>query len=454
MDAVLGRGAMGIIYKAHDPAIGRTVAIKLVRADLLSGQGRDDYLARFQREAQAAGRCLHPNIVTIYDFALHEGNPFLAMEYVEGASLDAALPQGGFGRDDAVAVGAQVLDALTCAHGLGVVHRDIKPANVLLQSNGHVKVMDFGISRLEDTSLTQDGSMIGTPSYMSPEQCRGGPVDGRSDLFSTGVLLYELLTGEKPFRGKSFTEVITQLLQHDPPDLALRLGPDGAAVAAVVSRALQKRPSDRFAGAAEMVAALRAARADAAPQHTVFVPAETIIASQKASSAAALGPEGLDAALLGTLQSRLAEHVGPIARLMLSSAIKSSASLEALCSSLAAKIDSETARHEFMVAVRRDVSLHASRIATAQRTSVAAGGPASGAAATSPGAPAAATASAIPPEVVERVQAALTRHVGPIARILVRRALQQATTHGELLSALATHVEAQADRAAFLAAAG
>ena len=204
----LGRGAMGVIYQADDPDIGRTVAIKLVRADLLDGDDREQFLARFRHEARAAGRCAHPNIVALYDFAMHEGNPFLAMEFVDGVGLGQALKQAGrFAPAEAVAIITQVLDALGAAHALGIVHRDVKPANILLLPNGQVKVTDFGISRLDTSHITQDGAIIGTPAYMSPEQCRGDDVDARSDLFSVGSVLYELLTGSRAFSGRNVTEV-------------------------------------------------------------------------------------------------------------------------------------------------------------------------------------------------------------------------------------------------------
>ncbi len=183
---------MGVIYAAHDPVIDRKVAIKLIRADLLSGEEQADFVARFQREARAAGRCAHPNIVAIYDFAVHEGNPFLAMEYIDAGNLGQAIAASGrFSEAAAVAVIGQVLDALACAHGLGIVHRDVKPANILLPANGRVKMTDFGIARFDSSNLTLDGAVVGTPSYMSPEQCGGGAVDARSDLYSTGVVLYK-----------------------------------------------------------------------------------------------------------------------------------------------------------------------------------------------------------------------------------------------------------------------
>src|SRR5450631_626834 len=256
----LGRGAMGAIYKAHDPDIDRPVAIKLIRSDLLDSADREDFIARFRREAQAAGRFTHPNIVGIYDFGLHEGDPFLAMEFVEGAPLSQACPpQGRFATGDAIGIALQILLALHEAHAAGVVHRDIKPANILLLGGRRVKVTDFGIARMDTSNLTQKDAVIGTPSYMSPEQCRGDTVDGRSDLFSTGIVLFEMLAGRKPFIGASAAEVISKL-QHQPlPDLRMALPDVPEAVRAVIARSLVKDPVARYASAAEMADHLRAA---------------------------------------------------------------------------------------------------------------------------------------------------------------------------------------------------
>ena len=245
VEGVLGRGAMGVIYRAHDPDIDRPVAIKLIRADLLDGGDRANFIARFRREAQAAGRCAHPNIVAIYDFALHEGNPFLAMELVDGLTLVQAR-DARFAMEDAVFVMLQVLTALGAAHALGIVHRDIKPANIMLTPDSWVKVTDFGISRLDTSHLTQDGAVVGTPSYMSPEQCRGQAVDARTDLFSAGVVLFELLSGQKPFTGQNAIEVFERLLNQPAPDVRDVDPAIPGAMAAAVARSLAKDPAERF----------------------------------------------------------------------------------------------------------------------------------------------------------------------------------------------------------------
>lgn len=200
IDGVLGEGGMGVVYKGYDPLIARIVAIKTIRSNLLEGQSGKELLKRFRHEAQAAGRLTHPNIVAIYEYEEcgKEGYPYFIMEYVEGKELKDYLKMGvRFTFDQSLRIIEQVLEALGYAHAHGIIHRDIKPANVILLSDKNVKIADFGIAKLDDMEFTQTGKIIGTPSYMSPEQCKGLPVDGRSDLYSAALLLYELLTGKK-----------------------------------------------------------------------------------------------------------------------------------------------------------------------------------------------------------------------------------------------------------------
>ena len=215
IESMVGVGGMGQIYKAQDPDLRRTVAIKLISTKLMSGADRADYIKRFRREAEAAARCAHPNIVAVYDFALHEGQPFLAMEFVYGQSLRQILDAATvMSVPEAIGIMMQVLDALTSAHKQGVIHQDIKPGNIMLAPEKRVKVGDFGISRLMNVDTTTIFSTIGTPSYMSPEQCRGDDVDGRSDLFSSGATLFEMVSGERAFQGRNVTEV-SHRIQND-----------------------------------------------------------------------------------------------------------------------------------------------------------------------------------------------------------------------------------------------
>lgn len=426
---VLGRGAMGVIYKAHDPEIDRLVAIKLIRADLLDSDDRADFIARFRREAQAAGRCAHPNIVGIYDFALHDGNPFLVMEFIDGATLVQACPAGGrFAVEDAIFLAMQLLRALQAAHTMGIVHRDIKPANIMLTGGTLVKIADFGISRLDMSNLTQVDSVIGTPSYMSPEQCRGDAVDARSDLFSVGVVLYEMLSGQKPFAGRNSAEVFTKLLHAPAPDLRLILPdiPDG--IRAIVTRCLAKAPEDRFASAQEMAVALQ----EAAAAYGAAYADRTIIMPAPAAATIGDAPDttgGFDAELLDTLTLKLAEIMGPIAKHLVRSAVQKSGSLDVLCASLAASIDQPAARDRFQREVQRQLSRKVG--ITALR-----------------GEPE--TTGIFPAHELERLQKALARHVGPVARVLIKRAAPAADSTEVLWQSLAIHIDDAAARDAFL----
>ena len=429
---------MGVIYRAHDPVIDRKVAIKLVRADLLESEDRAEYITRFQGEAQAAGRCSHPNIVAVYDFALHEGNPYLAMEYIDGVTLgqvqagQVQARTGGFGVPEIVDLAGQMLDGLGAAHALGVIHRDIKPANVMLTAGGRVKVTDFGISRLDTSRTTGVGSVVGTPSYMSPEQCRGETVDARSDLFSVAVVLYELVTGAKPFRGTSQHEVWHKLLHEEPPD-SETLRPDAPLfLHAVIRRGLAKSAGGRFETAAAMAAAVRGAGAGPPPGADLD---RTVLAARPAAGAAPDAGDALvvDSTTLTTIERRLAQHVGPIAGHLVRSAVRKADTMEALCLTLAASIADAAGRDRFNADMK--VQLAGSLTRAGSRL-----------------VPGTAGGTTLPDADLARAQAALTRFVGPVARVLVRRAAPGCADLPQLWQRLAQHVEAEGDRAAFLKA--
>ena len=252
----LARGAMGIVYEAYDTLIKRRVALKTIRPDQLDGEKTADMLARFRREAQAAGRLNHPNIVAIYDFDEDAGTSFIAMEFVEGRELKERFAANErFRMQDVERIMTAILDALDYSHRQGVVHRDVKPANIFLLEDGGVKVADFGIAHLDSSNLTQVGTVVGTPNYMSPEQIMGLPVDGRTDIFAAGVILYQFLTGERPFAG-STTTTMQKVLKEDPlPPSTLNVQLP-AAIDAVVRKALAKRADDRYQTAREFAQAL------------------------------------------------------------------------------------------------------------------------------------------------------------------------------------------------------
>jgi tRNA A-37 threonylcarbamoyl transferase component Bud32 len=283
----IGRGAMGVVYEGYDPLIKRVVALKTIRPDQLAGEDSGTVIARFRREAQAAGRLSHPNIVSIHDFGEDAGVWFIAMEHVKGRELKECFDGNErFRTADVVRIMSQILAALDYSHRQGVIHRDIKPANIFLLDDGNVKVADFGIAHIDSSSLTQAGTVLGTPSYMSPEQILGLPVDGRSDLFSAGVILYQFLTGERPFAGSAAT-TMQKVLKEDPlppSTLNVQVLP---VMDAVVRKALAKRADDRFQSAQEFADAIRAAVPMAAPEAKRLSDAEPTIIAKAAPPALA-----------------------------------------------------------------------------------------------------------------------------------------------------------------------
>lgn len=258
IQGILGKGAMGVVYKGFDPNIARLVAIKTIHASLLDTDMGRELLNRFRNEAQAVGRLNHANIVAIYEFDQDHGTPYFVMEFVEGQDLKSLQKDGRkFTPEEAVNIVSAILTALAYTHQLGIVHRDIKPANVFITHNNQIKLADFGIARVDNAELTQMGSVLGTPSYMSPEQCKGMKVDARSDLFSTGVVLYELLVGRKPFGGENTHAIMHSVLSAEPArpsshDKAVPKEFDD-----IIKKALAKKVEDRYQSAEEFRTALQ-----------------------------------------------------------------------------------------------------------------------------------------------------------------------------------------------------
>ncbi len=260
IEKTLGRGAMGVVYLARDPIIDRLVALKTLRVDL-DADHAEEFRERFVREARAAGRLNHPGIVTVHDVGEdpETGLMYIAMEHVEGRDLKQILSTGHVFRPSEVArIAADVAIALDYAHSLGVVHRDVKPANIILTADGTPKITDFGIARLETSNLTVDGQFIGTPNFMSPEQITGKGIDGRSDLFSLGVVLFTLLTGQRPFGGDTMHEVTLRIVQ-EPSPIPSKIGTEiPAAFNPIVLKCLEKNPEKRFQTGQELAKVLAA----------------------------------------------------------------------------------------------------------------------------------------------------------------------------------------------------
>jgi serine/threonine-protein kinase len=298
----VGRGGMGVVYEGYDPLIHRRVALKTLISELFTGTQADTYLTRLQREAQAAGRLSHPNIVAVYDFGEEPlPNPehagarmaFIAMEFVEGRELSSYLSAAErFPQAEIARIMSQLLDALEYSHKHGVVHRDIKPSNIILLADGTVKVADFGIARIESSTLTQVGTVMGSPSYMSPEQFLAQTVDGRSDLYSAGVVFYELLTGEVPFAG-SFSNIMHRVLNEEPSPASVLNVHLSKSIDAILRRAMAKRPAERYQSAAEFKHAILAEFSGAAVTDAVTQPAQaTAVRPPSAVSSPAAASSG------------------------------------------------------------------------------------------------------------------------------------------------------------------
>lgn len=255
--STLGQGAMGVVYRATDPLLERTVAIKTISLEL-SKDEFEEFERRFYREARSAGRLNHPNIVTIHDVGNNDDIAYMAMEFLEGEELRDILDAGGLLSPDRIAaIASQVADGLAFAHEHGVVHRDIKPSNIMILKNGVVKITDFGIALIPSSSRTMAGMILGSPKYMSPEQVVGQEVDGRSDIFSLGVVLYEMLTGKPPFSGDNISAIMFRIL-NEMPTAPGTLRPElPEAFNYIVAKALAKHPDERYQSAGEMAEDLR-----------------------------------------------------------------------------------------------------------------------------------------------------------------------------------------------------
>jgi len=256
----LGRGSMGVVYKARDPMIGRLVAIKSIPETFgLAAGKREEFVKRLRQEAMTAGRLSHPNIVTIFDIGETEAGPFIAMEYLDGVTLRDVISAGKtLSLKQLVDIVVQVAEGLDYAHGRAIIHRDIKPANLMIVADNRVKIMDLGIARLPMSELTREGKLVGSPSYMSPEQLSGKPIDGRSDLFSLGVCIYQLMTLKKPFPGEGINEICYKIVHDDflPPSVHNpALTPEFDELMRI---ALAKDPAERFQTGKELAEALTA----------------------------------------------------------------------------------------------------------------------------------------------------------------------------------------------------
>lgn len=442
---ILGAGAAGTVYLAQDPVLDRLVTIKVIRTSGLDPETRNDYRRRFRTEAKAAGRCAHPGIVAIHDYAEDGDTPFIVMEYVDGPTLQAALQDPELRATlDPVAIILQILDALEAAHRQQITHRDIKPGNILMTRNGRVKIADFGIARLDHVMLTQTIAMVGTPGYMAPEQAGGGDIDHRADIFATGAIFYEMLAGRPPFKGATLDATLANLLGPMIP--AMETIPP--AFAPLLNRALAKAPADRYASAALFAAALRYIAAGVEPEETVVAApvavagAATGKGANSLSDATAAGYWG--AGFLKQLEAILASYIGPIAGVQIRAAASRTSVPDELYAALGAGLTKPAERNEFMrrVAALRPsfdgpaptvVGTSIGRTMAAAPTMIHAGAP------------------DLSPATRQAAQAALAHYLGPIAKVLVRNAAEQASSLADFTDRLAEHLPKPEEQAAFRA---
>ena len=432
----LGKGAMGMVYEGFDPVIERKVAIKTILAENLEAFDLEEATARFKREAQAAGRLQHPGIVAVYEYGNEADMAFIVMEYVEGRELKAALQSGNrFEVIEIFEIMKQLLTALDYSHKQGVVHRDIKPANLMLLPGPKVKIMDFGIARLESSSLTQAGTVVGTPTHMAPEQLMGIPADGRADIWSSGVILYELLTGVSPFLAETPAAVMHNVLQADPaPPSSLNPAiPRG--FDPVVARALAKKADERFRTAREFQAGLLMALQGKSVTATMTLKTQTAMKPAEPVPVLAVAPEAL-----AEIERSLSRHMGPLAKVLIRKSRAEATSFDEFFNLLAEQIPDAEEQQAFL---KKVAALKPARRAAAEPEPPP-----------PPPKPAEATAKVrkeFTPELLAEAEKRLASYVGPLARLLIKDAAGKSGNLRELYSELAAHIDSEEERRDFLA---
>lgn len=449
VDGVIGRGAVGVVYRGHDEQIDRPLAIKTLRLDVLANVAdRDNLLQRFAAEARSAGRCLHPNIVTVFDYVEQGDSPYIIMEYVDAGTLENVISSGNMLPIRQVGeIMGQLLFALEHAHSKGVVHRDVKPANILCPSATTIKVTDFGVARFDSLGLTNPNGIgaIGTPNYMSPEQFLGRPVDGRADLFSAGVILFQLLAGAKPFVANDIAELMRKLLNESAPHIATLRPGNWDTLNGVVQRALARNADDRFQDAGEFMNALNAAiegtaSDNAPPLDLTKISTEAAVTSLGGGTGTGVGSttaqnradlsQTMSAKLmpstLGAVEAALAKSIGPIARVVVKKASLQATDPDMLLTSLTDQIPSEAEAARFRKEAESTIRSDQGVAAVHLDAMISAGD-------------------------IEAATEALVPVMGPVASVLAKRHAQTAIGHEDYFRRLSDVIPDEKQRAEFLA---
>jgi serine/threonine-protein kinase len=408
---VLGRGKMGIVYLGVDPDIDRKVAIKVLHPHLCAGEEGKLFVQRFRREAQAAARCLHSNIVTVFDLGKHDDIDFIVMEYVQGEELFDAVESGHiFSEEEVLIIGIAVLKGLSPAHAEGIVHRDIKPANILLMDDGGVKVADFGVSKLGRSDLTMQGAVVGTPSYMSPEGLKGQEVTSLADIYSVGAVLLELLTGARLTADQLYSLKLGGFFEQSLEGESVSKASTN--LKTIIKQAMSENPSDRPKSA------------------EVFYKALEKLLPNKAAAKPQNKSLELDDYTQGKLKDLLANIIGPIAPVLLKKGLERAKDNKELLSILSESIEEGSERDTFLEQSKKFVTFEKSQsntlITSNQNQRLA-----------------------IDKDSRESLKDILVSSVGPIAPMLLKKALGQALDTEELLQILASSIEEGPEREAF-----
>jgi len=431
--ALLGRGAMGVVYLAHDPDIDRSVAVKVLHEHLLDTREGQSFRERFKREAQAAARCLHPNIVTVFDLGREKNRDFIVMEYVQGEELKYFMDTGyAFSLAEIGLITGEVLKALSAAHRQGIVHRDIKPANIILMDDGNIKVADFGVARLDQSDLTSAGNTVGTPSYMSPEGLRGETVDHRADLFSTAMVLLELLSGRKPDRKKLFSRSIAEFV--DEVFVELEGQQPLCEFESLLRKGLAEDREGRFDSASAFQEKLETLLSISGgdQRSAVDILSDTVIAMKPPRRMEAQQSIEWNEKFLQGLESELTSYIGPLAKLLVKQSTSSETDPESLVSSLAKHIDDESERSSFLREVRKNLTVDQTLKGTGAKQENAA------------------LIETLGPEQLERISRELAYFLGPLAKRLIIEEARKHTNTEVFCQALAEKIESVEERAAFL----
>ncbi|MEJ8472467.1 serine/threonine-protein kinase [Roseibium algae] len=425
IDGILGEGAMGMVYAGQDPDIDRPVAIKTIHQHLINASGSQDWLDRFAREARAAGRVLHPNLVTIFEFLQQDGVPYIVMERVRSVTLeDRRADADPLPLEEVHAIMAQILSGLAGIHAAGIVHRDLKPANVMLTDDGTVKLTDFGIARMTSMEATGAG-MIGTPAYMAPEQLTGNEVDARADIYASGVLLYEVLTGRKPYKGGG-VEALFDAVRNGQitrpseiiPTLPITLDE-------IVLKAMSIDPDKRFADAIEMRDALVAVlpTADRTGLIDIVPSLRTTARSEGSISSSMIDRMGSKTLL--KLEKYLTSSIGPMGKIIVRQAAERATSPEEMIETVLQEFPDTNERQELKIAIQRAL-------------------------AEAPMSASALSPSGLSQDTLQQLTDLLKPYLGPIAKILVSKQARTATSSEDIAHKVAEHISDPHERQEFM----